>query len=237
MPRVLIVSDSEAERGGLEAMLARDERLQVVGAAASGEEAGRLVRELDPEVAVVALSSREMEEETLAGLQAGSAGEARSTGARSGGREVRVAVVVLTSRAADPDGFPQPFGAGALLPADADSSQVLAAVCAVAAGLAVVHPHLGRTVLGGDPLSHPARSGALAGAKAGAGAARAALTPRELQVLRMIADGLPNKAIAADLGITPHTVKFHIASILSKLDAESRTEAVTLGIRLGMILL
>jgi len=53
----------------------------------------------------------------------------------------------------------------------------------------------------------------------------------------MMADGLPNKAIAADLGITPHTVKFHIGSILSKLDAESRTEAVTVGIRLGMILL
>ena len=52
-----------------------------------------------------------------------------------------------------------------------------------------------------------------------------------------LADGLPNKAIAVDIGITLHTVKFHIASILSKLDAESRTEAVTVGIRLGMILL
>jgi len=53
----------------------------------------------------------------------------------------------------------------------------------------------------------------------------------------MIAEGLPNKAIAAELGITSHTVKFHIASILQKMGAQSRTEAVTLGVRHGLLLL
>lgn len=63
------------------------------------------------------------------------------------------------------------------------------------------------------------------------------LTPREIEVLRLLADGVGNKEIASRLGISDHTVKFHISSILDKLGAASRTEAVTLGIRTGLILL
>jgi len=63
------------------------------------------------------------------------------------------------------------------------------------------------------------------------------LTWRELQVLRMMAEGLGNKIIADRLGISEHTVKFHIASIFTKLDVSTRTEAVTAGIREGLILL
>lgn len=63
------------------------------------------------------------------------------------------------------------------------------------------------------------------------------LTARERQVLIMIAEGHPNKMIAAELGITSHTVKFHIASIMQKLGAASRTEAVTVGVRRGIIFL
>ena len=62
------------------------------------------------------------------------------------------------------------------------------------------------------------------------------LTPRETEVLRMIADGLGNKEIAARLGISDHTVKFHISAILAKLGASNRAEAVTLGIREGLIM-
>ena len=65
----------------------------------------------------------------------------------------------------------------------------------------------------------------------------AALTPRELEVLRMMADGAANKIIAWKLGVSEHTAKFHVASILAKLGAASRTEAVTIGIRKGMVLL
>ena len=61
------------------------------------------------------------------------------------------------------------------------------------------------------------------------------LTPRELQVLRMIADGYGNKEIAAELAISEHTVKFHVAQILGKLNAGSRAEAVSVGIRRGLI--
>ena len=61
------------------------------------------------------------------------------------------------------------------------------------------------------------------------------ITSRETDVLKMLAEGLVNKEIAARLGISEHTVKFHISSILDKLDASTRTEAVTLGIRRGLI--
>jgi two-component system, NarL family, response regulator YdfI len=61
------------------------------------------------------------------------------------------------------------------------------------------------------------------------------ITPREAEVLRMLAEGLVNKDIASRLGISDHTVKFHISSILAKLGASTRTEAVTMGIRRGLI--
>jgi DNA-binding NarL/FixJ family response regulator len=63
------------------------------------------------------------------------------------------------------------------------------------------------------------------------------LTPRELEVLRMLAEGVGNREMASRLRISDHTVKFHISSILDKLGASTRTEAVTLGIRAGLILL
>lgn len=62
-----------------------------------------------------------------------------------------------------------------------------------------------------------------------------ALTPREFEVLRMLADGLGNKEIANRLGISDHTAKFHVAQILAKLGAGSRTEAVAIGMRRGLV--
>jgi len=64
-----------------------------------------------------------------------------------------------------------------------------------------------------------------------------ALTPREIQVLELLAEGLPNKAIAARLAISDQTVKFHVSSICGKLGAANRTEAVRLGLRRGLITL
>lgn len=63
------------------------------------------------------------------------------------------------------------------------------------------------------------------------------LTPRETEVLRLMADGASNKIIAQKLGISDHTAKFHVTSILSKLNAGTRTEAVMLGVRMGLIYL
>ena len=69
------------------------------------------------------------------------------------------------------------------------------------------------------------------------GASRVSLTPREHEVLAAMADGASNKVIARRLGISLHTVKFHVAAILSKLDADSRTEAVARAAHLGLVML
>jgi DNA-binding CsgD family transcriptional regulator len=71
----------------------------------------------------------------------------------------------------------------------------------------------------------------LDGAENGGGA----LTQRELSVLRLVAQGLGNKEIASELGISTHTVKYHLGSLLAKLGVHSRTEAVTIGLREGLV--
>jgi DNA-binding NarL/FixJ family response regulator len=116
-------------------------------------------------------------------------------------------------------------GVRALLPRDASPSEILAAVQAAAGDFAVVAADDLATWLS---VSAP-REAELP--------RDSTLTPRELEVLRIMADGGANKTIAWKLGVSEHTAKFHVASILSKLGASSRTEAVTIGIRKGLLLL
>jgi DNA-binding NarL/FixJ family response regulator len=118
------------------------------------------------------------------------------------------------------------LGVRALLRRDAPPAEVLAAVEAAANGLAVL-----------DPQDLDALLSSAAPSQAQADGESSALTPRELEVLRMMAEGVANKIIAWKLGISEHTVKFHVASILARLGASSRTEAVTIGIRKGLVLL
>lgn len=115
-------------------------------------------------------------------------------------------------------------GVRAFLPRDASQSEILAAIQAAAGDLAVVHSADLEIWLAAGP-----RDAELANTSS--------LTARELEVLRMLADGGANKTIAWKLGVSEHTVKFHVASILAKLGAASRTEAVTIGIRRGLLLL
>jgi DNA-binding NarL/FixJ family response regulator len=107
-------------------------------------------------------------------------------------------------------------GARGVLPLDASAAQLSAALDAVSKGLGVFSPeHFD---------SAPARG-------------TSPLTAREIEVLRLIAEGLPNKEIAWRLGISEHTVKFHVSALLGKLGAGSRAEAVSAGIRRGVIML
>ena len=108
-------------------------------------------------------------------------------------------------------------GAGAVLPRDAAPAQIIAAIHAVAAGLAAV-PIADRAAIVRPPN----------------GAAEP-LTPREMEVLEMLGEGLSNKLIAHRLSISDHTAKFHVNSILAKLGAGTRAEAVMRGIRAGLI--
>lgn len=111
------------------------------------------------------------------------------------------------------------LGLRAALPLHATPDELAGAVSAVHAGLLAVHP---------EALAQPA----VAAAPSAAGLA---LTSRESQILELIAEGANNRRIAARLTISRHTVKFHVASILAKLGARSRTEAVTLALRAGLL--
>ena len=118
------------------------------------------------------------------------------------------------------------LGVRAMLRRDVSPGEILAAVEAAANGLATI-----------DPQDLDALLSSAAPAPAHAEDETSALTARELEVLRMMAEGAANKIIAWKLGISEHTVKFHVASILARLGASSRTEAVTIGIRKGLVLL
>ena len=128
-------------------------------------------------------------------------------------------VVVLAERTA---GGSEP-AARAWLTEDASEDALAAAVSAVAAGLTVYAPELAP-----EPTTSPVLGGALDGEVA-------PITDREQDVLELLAAGLPNKGIALQLGISEHTVKFHVGSLLSKLEAQSRTEAVTIAARQGLL--
>jgi two-component system, NarL family, response regulator YdfI len=114
-------------------------------------------------------------------------------------------------------------GIRGLLPSQATGEEIGAALAAAASGLIVVHPDL---LEGLVPL-----------VSTQATELSTPLTTREIEVLGMLAEGVGNKTIARRLDISEHTVKFHIGSIFSKLNASSRTEAVILGARQGLILL
>lgn len=109
---------------------------------------------------------------------------------------------------------------GGMLSADAPSEQIIQAIKSVASGLLILDSALMRHAMRGT--DEDTRS-------------PEPLTPREIEVLRLLADGLGNKEIAARMNISEHTIKFHIRSILGKLGASSRTEAVSRGLRSGLI--
>jgi DNA-binding NarL/FixJ family response regulator len=118
-----------------------------------------------------------------------------------------------------------PLRGWGIVPPDAPASELLAAVEAVAQGMVALSLPVARRL-----LTHPSSVQAL-----GAEPLDEPLTARELEVLSLLSQGLPNKLIARDLGISEHTVKFHISSIYTKLGASSRTDAVNKGARHGLI--
>ena len=210
MRRVLIVAPSSVVRAGLEAILRSSPDLEVVGAVSSMAKVGGELEATRPDVLLVAPE----------GSAAGPMPIAESDGLP--------AIVLLSD---DPDGIATVdalrHGARAVLPREAQPEEIVGAVEATAAGLAVLHvdsaapllPHLNGIGHAETTVEHET------------------LTPREIEVLSLLAEGAGNKIIARRLGISEHTVKFHVGSIMAKLNAASRTEAVTVGIRRGLILL
>jgi DNA-binding NarL/FixJ family response regulator len=123
-----------------------------------------------------------------------------------------------------------PAGVRAVLPRNITATEIAAAIEAVAAGLYVFHP----ADIDSIPALRPPQSETVP--ELGEPIVEH-LTPREIEVLQLLSAGLGNKEIAARLNISEHTAKFHVASIMGKLGAATRTEAVTLGIRHGLVMI
>lgn len=128
-------------------------------------------------------------------------------------------LVLVSDPAAFPAGEALRAGARAVLPRDLDAAEIASAVEAVARGFVVLLPDS----IHGTVFAQGTRP------------QEEALTPREIEVLRLLAEGQGNKQIAWKLGISEHTVKFHVAQVMAKLRVGSRTEAVAVGIRQGLV--
>jgi DNA-binding NarL/FixJ family response regulator len=207
---VLVAARRAAPRARLEGIVAGARALRLVGAS-PGLPLDRQIREVHPDVVLL-----DLEDEPLDSVPAG----LRETAGPA------LVVLAETPRRLLRDGAPPRGRVRAVLPRDAGSGEILAAIEAVAAGLVALHPDALPALPGRAPRpAHAAPDPAQP------------LTAREIEVLGMLADGLGNKIIAARLGISAHTAKFHVASILAKLGAGSRTEAVTLGMRRGLVVI
>jgi DNA-binding NarL/FixJ family response regulator len=146
------------------------------------------------------------------------------------GRHDRVALVVLLDGADPEDGVRAlKAGARAVLHRSSSRNEIIAAIKVITSGLVVLPPELLATLLHEAPPADDVLKANDAG--------RAQLTRRELEVLAAMADGASNKVIARRLGISFHTAKFHVAAILAKLDADSRTEAVAKAAQSGLVML
>jgi len=204
--RVLVIADDPLARAGLAGQLAGQPGIVAAGRAASTDDLGAVLELYRPDVALWDM-----------GWTAGDAAIrlARFTG------DAALPVVALVGGA--PEGRAAwAAGAAGLLHREAGSERIAAALAAAAEGLAVLDRDL--AALAGEPA-----------AAASEPAPIEALTPREIDVLRLMAAGLPNKEIARRLAISEHTVKFHVNAILGKLAVSSRTEAVVRATRLGLI--
>jgi len=153
---------------------------------------------------------------------------------RSRSEEGSLALVLLTDDRNAAQGLGElPLRAWGILPLDSSAEELQAAVRAVHEGLLVVAPAL----LGSEVGAGSAFSRLLEIRGKAIDALIEHLTEREGEVLQLLGRGLANKQIAVELGISEHTVKFHISSIFSKLSVTSRTEAVRAGIQRGLVIL
>ena len=210
--RVLIAATSAARQSGLERIVQEDSSLLAVGSVTHLSALAQRAADSRPDVVLVDLVEADAQfPSVIIALQ-----------------QVGVAAVVLTEDPAR-NWVRQVLRAGVLgiLPRNSASVEIHAAIHAARRGLLLLEPELIRDFLVTSSDRAADTDFDLV----------EELTEREVEVLRMLAEGFANKEIASRLVISDHTVKFHISSILAKLGASSRTEAVTIGVRNGLILL
>jgi DNA-binding NarL/FixJ family response regulator len=212
--RLVVADDQELVRDGFCSILAREPDLQVVGQAADGVEAVAAAARAQPDVVLLDVRMPVMD-----GLQAG-----RRILAAAGPPRV----LMLTTFDADEYVYEaMRFGASGFLLKDVRSGELVEAVRTVAAGQALLSPAITRRLIERFVCAGPAA--------ARPPAAVAALTPREREVLLLIAEGLSNAEIAGRLYLSEATIKTHINRLLSKLALRDRVQAVVLAYETGLI--
>jgi DNA-binding NarL/FixJ family response regulator len=210
--RVLLADDQDLVRAGFRMILETQADVEVVGEAGDGVEAIAATRRLQPDVVLM-----DIRMPNLDGLQA----TKQIVAARSGSR-----VVILTTFDLDEYVYQAlTAGASGFLLKNAPPEQLISAVRVVAAGDALLSPSITRRVIEQFArLPLPGGTDALQG-----------LTDRERQVLQLVARGLSNAEIAAELFVSDATVKSHVAHLLAKLQLRDRVQAVVLAYESGLV--
>jgi DNA-binding NarL/FixJ family response regulator len=207
--RVFIADDHPVVRQGLRGFLGSRPGFEVVGEAADTETTVAEVERLAPDVVLLDLVMP-----GAGGVAATREIRARVPGAR---------VLVVTSFAADDQVLPAVHaGAAGYVLKDIEPSALEEAIRVVHRGEALLDPQVTQRVL--REVSNPSPGGGVA-----------SLTPRELEVLRLLARGLSNRQLAEELVVSEKTVKTHVSSILSKLGVRDRTQAALLAVREGLV--
>jgi DNA-binding NarL/FixJ family response regulator len=211
--RVLLVDDQRLVRSGFRMILRAEPDIEVVGEASDGNEALAAAAELQPDVVLMDIRMPELD-----GLEA--------TRRLMNGGEPHPRVVVLTTFTLDEYVYEAPrAGASGFLLTDAPPDRLLHGIRTVALGAALLDPEVTRQLVGRYATRIRPTEGAPEDVP---------LTPRELEVLRLIADGLSNSEIAATLVISQETVKTFVSRILTKLNLRDRVQAVVYAFRHGL---
>jgi DNA-binding NarL/FixJ family response regulator len=207
--KVLLVDDHAVVREGLRTYLDLEERLEIIGEAANGREAVDKVRVLQPDVVLMDLLMPEMD------------GITATKAIKEFAPEVKV--IVLTSFQDDEHIMPAiEAGATGYLLKDVSAPELVKAIEGAFQGQAQLHPEVARKLM--EQVRQPRRRQDPA----------EELTPRERDVLGLIASGMSNKEIARELVMTERTVKGHVSNILGKLGLQDRTQAALYAVRHGL---
>jgi DNA-binding NarL/FixJ family response regulator len=205
--RILIADDHPIVRDGLRTVLGTQPDFEVVGEAGSGHEVVQKVSDLRPDVVLLDLEMPEVDGVDALRLMRDAYPEVKAIVFTAFDTDERILGAVKA-------------GAQGYLLKGAPREQIFEAVRVVHAGGSLLQPIVASKLL------HQISQGQQE---------PRSITPRELDVLQLMARGLQNKEIAAELSITERTVKFHIGSILSKMGASNRTEAVSTAVQRGLI--
>ena len=217
--RIVVADDHGAVRTGFAALLATQPDFSVVGTACDGTEAVRMCRELSPDVVLMDVRMPAMDG-IEATRQLAGPGPAAIAGPR---------ILILTTFDLDHYVYDALCaGASGFLLKDVTAERLFDAVRVIAAGEALLAPAVTRRLIEEFTRLRPRPDAPPA-------AAVATLTPRETQVLRLVAEGLSNPEIAARLVVAEETVKTHVSRMLSKLGLRDRTQAVVTAYETGLV--